>query len=134
MHSSSTLTRGQGLMLCGGFHCPRGWASKDAQARPYLVSPHSFTSPMRPYLTASHVVGVLETRSQYIDQALLKLTILLLPFSPVLRLRVLCHDPRAPWHLPNQPSMHYSLLPSALPLPQMCPSSRLAVSAPPHPL
>lgn len=51
------------------------------------------TLQVRPPLTASHVVGVLETRSQYIDQALLTLMILLPQFSPVLKSQVLSAMP-----------------------------------------
>lgn len=64
---------------------------------------------MRPHLTASHAVGVLETGSQCIDQAILKLVILLPQLSQVLELQVLCHHASVstvPWHLTELNQVH----------------------------
>lgn len=104
----------------------------------YAVFPPFSTLQVRPPLTASHVVGVLEARSQYIDQALLTRMILLPQFSPVLKSQVLsAMPPWGPWHLPNRTLVHSipGFLLLSLFLRRVLPldlQSQLTV--PPHPL
>lgn len=64
MCSSFIPTRSLGLIPCGDFHCPHDLSFLKPLTRLYLISPSFSTSPVRPHLIASHVVGVLETGSQ----------------------------------------------------------------------